>query len=75
MKIIVDGQCMEASVVKIFTEVEPRYGVSKDSDLEVTITEEGIIADLWENTETSLQSAECTATFGNTFDEFMELLK
>jgi len=75
MKIMVDGKRMEVSVIKIFKEVEPLHGVSLDSDLEITITEEGIIADLWENTETSLQSAECTATFGSTFEEFLELLR
>ena len=65
----------DSDEVRIYVEVSPVDGISSTSDLEIVINNEGIVADLWENTERSLQSAECTMTFNNTFDEFVELLK
>jgi len=76
MKIRIDGKCMEASCVKIFTEVNPICGITEDSSLEITVSDEGVIADLWETTDRCTgSSCECTGTFGNTFEEFVELLK
>ena len=77
MKVRINGELIEADEVKIYAEGLPSVcGITEESDLEITITEEGIIADLWEVTDRcNGSSCEGTLTFGNTFEEFVELLK
>jgi len=47
---------------------------STGSDFQVTVTDEGVIIDLWEVTERSAPSADCTGTFALTWQEIVEEL-
>lgn len=66
----------DSEEIRLTVEVNEVHGITEGSTLEITINNEGIVADLWEVTDGCTGcSNECTATFANTFDEFVELLK
>jgi len=75
MKVFIDGKEVEfQNDVKIRYEVEPVDGITEESDLDVTLTCEGIILDLVEVTRASAPSAEVTCTDCSTTDEMMQFL-
>lgn len=65
----------DSEEVRIHAEVNPVCGITDDSRLELTVTNEGLIMDLWEVTDRCTGSSEeCTGTFSSTFDELIELM-
>lgn len=62
--------------LKAYSKVPAVHGITEESDLELTITSEGLIIDLYEVTEAcNGSSCECTETFSATFEELLDLLK
>lgn len=70
-----DKQVRVYDEIRFGAKVTPEDGISGDSDLEIVVTQEGLIVDLVEITERSAPSAEVTRTFSITFEELKELLK
>ena len=61
--------------IKVYSKVAAVHGITEESDLELTITPEGIMIDLYEVTEECTGSnAVCTKTFCATFEELLDLL-
>ena len=74
MKVFIDGKevVVVNNDVKIRYEVEPVDGITEESDLDVTLTCEGIILDLVEVTRASAPSAEVTYTDSSTTEEIID---
>jgi hypothetical protein len=73
MKVFIDGKQVECnSEVRVELSVEPRDGISSDSDLEYCIHREGIVVNLTEITERSAPWAEFTYSFWEDHEEFVE---
>jgi hypothetical protein len=73
MKVYIDGKEIKCnSEVRVVIEVEPREGISSESDLEYIIHKEGIVASLTEVTRTSAPSAEFTYEFWEDHEEFID---
>jgi len=62
--------------IKIYSKVASLYGITEESNLELTISPEGIIIDLYEVTNECMGSNQvCTRSFCATFEELIELLR
>lgn len=72
MKVFIDGKQVECnSEVRVELSVEPRDGITEDSDLEYVIHKEGIVVNLTEVTKRSAPSAEFTYNFWEDHEDFV----
>ena len=76
MKIVVDGHEIDCDEVRLSTTVASVDGILEESQLNLTLTEEGLIMDLDEVTDTcNGSSCEVTRTFSGTFEDLVSLLE
>lgn len=75
MKVYIDGKEVKClNDVKVIVEVEPSYGITQTSDLEIKLSHEGISIDVVEITKASAPSAEVTLERHHTYDEFESMM-